>query len=125
MGYAYEMVVCIINAGHSQDVVDAARKAGATGATVVKARGTANAKAEKLFGIPIQPEKEMVLSIVKAEIKDDVLRTLYQNCGLESEGQGIAFSLPVENVVGLKEITSDAKTEKDAEKEKKDGQETV
>ena len=119
------MVVCIINAGHSQDVVDAARKAGATGATVVKARGTANAKAEKLFGIPIQPEKEMVFSIVKAEIKDDVLRTLYQNCGLESEGQGIAFSLPVENVVGLKKITAAAKTEIDAEKEKKDGQETV
>ena len=37
------------------------------------------------------------------ETKDDVLRALYQNCGLESEGQGIAFSLPVENVVGLKE----------------------
>ena len=103
MNYNHEMVVCIINAGHSQDVVDSARKAGARGATVVKARGTANAKAEKLFGIPIQPEKEMVLILVKSDIKDDVLRALYQNCGLESEGQGIAFSLPVEQVVGLKE----------------------
>ena len=103
MSYNHEMVFCIINAGHSQDVVDAARKAGARGATVVKARGTANAKAEKLFGIPIQPEKEMVLILVKSDIKDDVLRALYQRCGLESDGQGIAFSLPVEQVVGIKE----------------------
>ncbi len=102
MNYTHEMVVCIINAGHSQDVVDAARKAGARGATVVRARGSANAKLEKQFGIPIQPEKEMVLIIVTAEIKDDVLRALYQNCGLDSDGQGIAFSLPVEQVVGLK-----------------------
>ena len=101
MEYKHELVVCIINAGHSQDVVDAARTAGARGATVVRARGTANAKSEKLFGIPIQPEKEMVLIIVKSEIKDDVLRALYNNCGLESDGQGIAFSLPVEQVVGL------------------------
>ena len=102
MNYAYEMVVCIINAGHSQDVVDAARKAGARGATVVRARGTANAKLEKQFGIPIQPEKEMVLIIATAEIKDDILRALYQSCGLDSDGQGIAFSLPVEQVVGLR-----------------------
>ena len=106
MNYAYEMVVCIINAGHSQDVVDAARKAGARGATVVRARGTANAKLEKQFGIPIQPEKEMVLIIATAEIKDDILRALYQNCGLDSDGQGIAFSLPVEQVVGLKAAAS-------------------
>ena len=103
MNYPYEMVICIINAGHSQDVVDAARKAGARGATVVRARGTANAKSEKLFGIPIQPEKEMVLILVKADIKDDVLRALYHSCGLDSDGQGIAFSLPVEQVVGIKD----------------------
>ena len=103
MDKTHEMVICIINAGHSQDVVDAARKAGARGATVVRARGSANAKIEKQFGIPIQPEKEMVMILVKSEIKDDVLRALYNSCGLESEGQGIAFSLPVEGVVGVKD----------------------
>ena len=103
MGYAYEMVVCIINAGHSQDVVDAARKAGATGATVVKARGTANAKAEKLFGIPIQPEKEMVMMLVPKDIKDEVIRNVYKEAGLAAEAQGIAFSMPVSHTTTIKE----------------------
>ena len=127
MEYKHELVVCIINAGHSQDVVDAARTAGARGATVVRARGTANAKSEKLFGIPIQPEKEMVLIIVKSEIKDDVLRALYNNCGLESDGQGIAFSLPVEQVVGLNDspmIPLHEEEQKTEETPKEEGKES-
>ena len=103
MDAQHEMVVCIVNAGHSQDAMDAAKKAGARGGTVIRARGTANAKLEKQFGIPIQPEKEIALIIVKSEIKDDVLRALYQNCGLDSEGQGIAFSIPVLDTAGLTE----------------------
>ncbi len=99
----FELIVCIINAGHSQDVMDAAKKAGARGGTILRARGTANAQLEKQLGIAIQPEKELALIIVKKEIKDSVLRAVYTDCGLESSGQGIAFSLPVDGVAGLKE----------------------
>ena len=96
----FELIVCIINAGHSQDVMDAAKKAGARGGTILRARGTANAQLEKQLGIAIQPEKELALIIVKKEIKDSVLRAVYTDCGLESSGQGIAFSLPVDGVAG-------------------------
>ena len=51
--------------------------------------------------------------LVPAEIKDAVLHALYQKAGLDTMGQGIAFSLPVDEVVGLtpwKAVDKDGKT---------------
>jgi hypothetical protein len=42
--------------------------------------------------------------LVPKKIKDDVLHALYQDVGLETAGQGIAFSVPVDSVVGLTDI---------------------
>ena len=74
---------------------------GARGGTVMTGRGTANNEAEKLFNISIQPEKELVLIIVESGIRDAILRALYEGVGLGTPAQGIAFSLPVDNVVGM------------------------
>ena len=88
-------VVHIIQSGLFSEAVYAA------GGTVINARGTSNAEAEKLFNIVIQPEKEMVLIIVEPEIKNDILHALYKAVGLDTPGHGIAFSLPIDNAVGL------------------------
>lgn len=96
-----EAIFCIVNAGFSEAVMDAARKVGAKGGTVIHARGTANKEAELKFNIPVQPDKEIVMILADKKIKDDILRALYENVGLDTEGQGIAFSLPVSDVVGL------------------------
>lgn len=107
----YEVVLCIVNAGFTDAVMDAARECGARGGTVLNARGTANQEAEKLFNISIQPEKEIVILLVDKSIKDNVLHSIYTNVGLNSPGQGIAFSLPVEDVVGLSVPTNMTKAE--------------
>ncbi len=109
----YEAIFCIINAGFSDDVMFAARKAGAAGGTIIKGRGTAPREAEKMFNIAIQPEKEIVMLLVPFAIKDDVLREIYQAAGLGSPSQGIAFSVPVARAVGL---TDFFKKEKEQEK---------
>lgn len=98
---SYEVVFCIVNAGYSDIVMDAAKEVGARGGTVIHARGTANKEAEQFFHITIQPDKDIVMILVPAEIKDDVLHALYRNAGLKTEGQGIAFSMAVDNVVGI------------------------
>ena len=95
MDNKYELIVCIVNAGFSQNVAAAATKAGAKGGSVVKGRGTANPEAEEFFNISIQPNKEVVLILVTADIKDAVMRSIYKESGLTTDGQGIAFSLPV------------------------------
>ena len=101
MNYTHEVIFCIVNAGFSDAVMDAAKEFGARGGTVIRARGTANAEAEKLFHIAIQPEKEIVMILVDSSIKNDILHALYRAVGLKTPGQGIAFSMPVDEVVGL------------------------
>ena len=103
MEFQHECIICIVNAGFSEAVMDAAKEFGARGGTVIHARGTANQQAEKFFGITVQPEKEMVMILVPSNIKEDILHALYRAVGLETPGQGIAFSLPVDGVVGLSE----------------------
>ncbi len=99
--YTHEAIFCIVNDGYSEAVMDAAKKFGARGGTVINARGTASKEAETFFHITIQPEKEIVMILVPSQIKDDVLRALYEEVGLDTAGQGIAFSMPVDGVVGI------------------------
>ena len=105
MEFKHEVIFCIVNAGFSEAVMDAAREVGARGGTVLHASGTANSDAEKIFGITIQPEKDVVMILVSSEIRDKVLHALYDSVGLKTEGKGIAFALPVQDVVGLTNFT--------------------
>ena len=104
MSLAYEMIVCVVNSGFSDTVMSAARACGAKGGTVIHAHGTANQEAETFFKITIHPEKEIVLILAPQKIKDAILHAIYKEVGLATPGQGIAFTLPVENAVGLSEV---------------------
>ena len=99
--YNHEAIFCIVNSGYSDAVMEAAKKFGARGGTVINARGTASKEAETFFHITIEPEKEIVMILVPVAIKDDVLHALYKEVGLDTAGQGIAFSVPVDGVVGI------------------------
>ena len=114
MSEKYELILCIVNNGWSEQVMDAAREAGAGGGTILSGRGTADKKAEEFFNITIQPEKDAVMLIVPREITDRVLHALYRKVGLDTPGQGIAFSMPVNRAVGLR---PHAETKNEAKKE--------
>ena len=116
MKYQHEAIFCIVNSGYSDAVMDAAKKLGARGGTVINARGTAGKEAETFFKIAIEPEKEIVMILVPTKIKDDVLHALYKEVGLDSAGQGIAFSVPVDKVVGLTDTSALPPIDKKAEK---------
>ena len=99
----YELVLCIVNAGFSQNVMEAARSAGAKGDTVLRARGSANPESEEFFNIKIQPDKEVVMILVPKDIKDDVEKAVYKEAGIADEAKGIIFSLPVNRTTHIKE----------------------
>jgi hypothetical protein len=103
MNDQFEAIFCVVNSGFAEAAMEAARKAGAGGGTILKGRGTAGRGSEALFHIRIQPEKELLILLVPRSIKDRILRTLYAAAGLDTAGQGIAFSMPVEKAVGLHE----------------------
>ena len=97
----YEVIFCIVNTGFTDVVMSAAREQGARGGTVIHGRGTANKEAEEFFHISFQSDKEVVMILVTSDIKEKVLHAVYQSAGLKTAGQGIAFALPVTNVVGI------------------------
>ena len=95
----FQVIMCILNAGFSEAAMDAARKVGARGGTIM--HGTASKEAEKIFNITIQPEKEIIMILATTKIKDAIMKTLYDSVGVNTPAQGIAFSLPVDDVVGI------------------------
>ena len=109
--FEHQVIFCIVNSGYSEAVMDAAKKFGARGGTVIDARGTASKEAETFFGVTVEPEKEIVMILVPTDIKDAVLHALYQEVGLDSAGQGIAFSVPVDSVVGMSNAPAEEKKE--------------
>lgn len=98
---AHSLVVTIVNKGFADQVVEAALRAGARGGTVLHARGAGREEAEKFFGITIQPEKEVVLILLRKDQKQAVMREICDEAGLLMPGHGISFSLPVEEVLGM------------------------
>ena len=98
----YEAIITFVNTGFADVVMDAARSEGARGGTVINARGTADKNLEKKYGVAITPDKEMVLILVDASIRDAVLSAIYKAAGLDTDGHGIAFAIPVDEVAGLK-----------------------
>lgn len=92
-----EMISVIVNKGYADDVMAAARSAGASGGTVLNARGTARETDERFFGMHIVPEKEMLIMIVPTEKKDDVMNAIKELKCLKEPGMGIAYSSQVED----------------------------
>ena len=98
----FEAIIVLVNSGFSEVVMDAAREVGARGGTIVNARGTGTKDMEKRYNIIITPDKEMIIILTDVELRDQMLAAIYKAAGLGTDGQGIAFSIPVENVVGIK-----------------------
>lgn len=104
----YQIIVALVNQGYSEEVMAAARPAGAAGGTVLHSRRVGAEEALSQWGFSLQEEKEAVMILAKAESKLAIMQAICDNCGLQSEAQGIVLSLPVDNVVGLgAEIATD------------------
>ncbi len=99
----YEAIICVVNNGYTDLVMESAKKAGARGGTIISGRGTGNKDIEQFFGVVVTPEKEIVLILVPKSIRDNVLQAVNIGAGMNTKGQGIAFTLPVNDVVGIAE----------------------
>ncbi|MGB4702945.1 MAG: P-II family nitrogen regulator [Syntrophomonadaceae bacterium] len=100
-GIAYDLIVTIVNKGRAEKVMEAAKKAGAEGATILYGRGSGIHEKAKLFGIVIEPEKEIILTLVPADISQEVLESILKEAELHKPNKGIAFIVPVSKVAGI------------------------
>ncbi|MBA4549152.1 P-II family nitrogen regulator [Thermoactinomyces intermedius] len=103
----YDLIVTIVNKGFAQEVVEASKKAGAEGGTILQGRGTGIREKAKLFNIVIEPEKEVILTLIDRKKTERVLDAIMKSGQLDKPGKGIAFVMKVEHTVGINHIPAD------------------
>ncbi len=99
----HDLILAVVNQGHSQALMEAAQEAGARGGTVLSARHLGAEEATKFLGLPIQGEKEIVAIIAAREAKSAIMERLAAFLDGHPEGQGALLSLPVDSVVGIRD----------------------
>lgn len=95
------LVAAIVNRGFSGDVMDAAKSAGAKGGTVVHSRHIGNEEVTGFWGLSVQDEKEIVMILSPVEDKLNIMRSISEKCGMNSEAKGIVMSMPIDSVMGI------------------------
>lgn len=98
----HDLIVVISELGYTNLIMDAARKAGAYGGTVIHAKGTGMASAEKFMGVSLAQEKELIYIVVKTEQKNPIMQAIMEDAGLDTKAKAICFSLPVTDTAGLR-----------------------
>lgn len=99
----FKMIVVFIEDEKTDDVMDAAREAGATGATVIhNARGEGLKVSKTFFGLSLETQRDVVLFLVEEHLSRQILEEINRAGELDARpGTGIAFQLDVEDAVGI------------------------
>ena len=95
------LIISIVRKGWGSTVLQASVEAGARGGTVLFGRGAGIHEQEKIFGMSIEPEKEILLTIVPESEVDTILEAVVRAGELDDTGRGIAFVLPVSKLAGV------------------------
>jgi nitrogen regulatory protein PII len=103
------LIVSIVRKGWGSTVLEASVKAGARGGTVLFGRGAGINEREKIFGVSIEPEKEILLTLVSASQVDAILDAIVRAGELNDTGGGIAFVVRVEKVAGVARFMTQAR----------------
>ncbi len=99
----HQCVIAVAKRGTAQHAVQAARRQGARGATVLGGKGSSvfESRAKKLFGALLEPEKEIVLVVVEREKAEAVAEEIRRELDLDTPGKGIVFVFDISSVRGL------------------------
>ena len=100
-GIAYDLIVTIVNKGRAEKVMEAAKKAGAEGGTILHGRGSGVHEKAKLFGIIIEPEKEIILTLIPSDISQEVLENILKEADFNRPNKEIAFVISLNKVAGI------------------------
>lgn len=97
----FKIILAPVKTEKTDQVVDAAKQAGATGATIILARGTGMHEAKTFFGLTLEDQTDIIMFLVEEHIVQDILDAINAAGEFHKPGTGIAFVLPVEQVIGL------------------------
>jgi nitrogen regulatory protein P-II 1 len=97
----YDVIMAILQRGKADQVMDAAKRAGAKGGTIFLARGTGEHEAKTFFGLTIETGREILLILTKSEQTESILNAIIEAGKLKEPGTGVAFVFHASQIVGL------------------------
>lgn len=95
------LVVSIVRKGWGDAVLQATMNAGADGGTVLLGRGIGRNEQRTVFGIQIEPEKEVVLTLVPSNLTDRIMQEVVRAAQLNTPGHGLTFAVSVAAIAGI------------------------
>ncbi|WP_041367298.1 P-II family nitrogen regulator [Natranaerobius thermophilus] len=104
----HSVIVTIVKKGKAKKICQVAKDAGAKGGTTLLARGTSIKDFRKVFGISIDEQRAVVLTIVKQELEDKVFEEILDKCELNKPGTGITFIVDLKKVDGIAHLLKEA-----------------
>ncbi|ARD20831.1 MULTISPECIES: P-II family nitrogen regulator [Shewanella] len=111
----FKLIIAFVDDITTDTVLDAAREAGATGATVINhARGEGLKKKKTFMGLGLDVQRDVILWLVEEHMSRHILETICEVGGFNTNpGQGIAIQIDVEDAVGVahqvEKLTNDIK----------------
>ncbi|MBF0218303.1 MAG: P-II family nitrogen regulator [Gammaproteobacteria bacterium] len=99
----FKLVIVLVNDDKTDAVVQAAREAGATGATILnQARGEGINVSRTFFGLSLETQRDMVLFLVEEHLSRKIIESVAEAGQFDNqEGSGIAFQIDVEDALGV------------------------
>lgn len=97
----HSAIFAVVKQGYSDKVMDAARKVGARGGTVLHSRQVGENDTLNSWGLSLQEETDMILIIADNKIKLDIMQAISKECGVETDANGLVFSAPIDTVLGI------------------------
>ena len=95
------LILITCNRGTSGEVMETAKKAGARGGTVLRARLSGVEELERSYGITMTPEKEILIIVVPNDIRNAVMEQVNAKHGLRSRSEAVVCSLAIDQFVRL------------------------
>lgn len=97
----FKIILASVKTTLTDKIVDAAKETGATGATIIPARGTGIREAKTFFGLSLEAQTDIIMFLLEEHMVDPILETIGRVGEFKKPGTGIAFVLPVDQVIGL------------------------
>jgi len=97
----FKLIMAFVKPNITDKVVDAMKKAGSTGATIIPARGTGIHEAKSFFGLSIEDQTDIIVFLVEEHVVEKFMKVIAIAGEFDKPGTGIAFVLPIEHVAGL------------------------
>lgn len=99
----FKLIMALVSDDKTEEVLQAARDAGATGATMISsARGEGLEPPKTFLGLSVSGQRDVLLFLVEGHLSRDIMETIaVGGTFYEEPGSGIAFQLDIEDAVGL------------------------